>query len=89
MTTITFDTQELVNELENSGFTRQQSEAVISVLKKSQGELATKADLHHEIQNLRAATKTDLLELKVDLVKWVGALMLAQVAVIAALVKLL
>lgn len=78
MTTITFDTQELVNELETSGFTRQQSEKVISVLKKAQGELATKSDLHSEI-----------LELKVDIVKWAGALMLAQVAVIAALVKLI
>lgn len=78
MTTVTFDTHELVSELETSGFTRQQSETVIAVLKKSQGELATKADLHREI-----------LELKVDIVKWVGALMLAQVAVIAALVKLL
>ncbi len=83
MTTITFDTQELVNELENNGFTRQQSEAVVSVLKKSQNELATKLDI------APLASKTDLLELKVDLVKWVGALMLAQVAVIAALVKLL
>jgi hypothetical protein len=83
MTTITFDTQELVNALENSGFTRQQSEAVVSVLKKSQNELATKLDI------APLASKTDLLELKVDLVKWVGALMLAQVAVIAALVKLL
>ena len=89
MTTITFDTQELVNELESSGFTRQQSETVVAVLKKSQGELATKDDLHREIESLRSANKTDLLELKVDLVKWVGALMLAQVAVIAALVKLL
>lgn len=89
MTTITFDTQELVVELENSGFTRQQSETVVSVLKKSQSELATKDDLHREIESLKNATKTDLLELKVDLVKWVGALMLAQVAVIAALVKLL
>lgn len=89
MTTITFDTQELVVELENSGFTRQQSETVVSVLKKSQSELATKDDLHREIESLRNATKTDLFELKVDLVKWVGALMLAQVAVIAALVKLL
>ena len=83
MTTITFDTQELVIELENSGFTRQQSETVVAVLKKAQGELATK----HDIAPL--ASKNDLLELKVDLVKWVGALMLAQVAVIAALVKLL
>ena len=42
--------------------------------KLKRGELATKADLHSEI-----------LELKVDIIKWVGALMLAQVAVIAAL----
>ena len=83
MTPITFDTQELVNELESSGFTRKQSETVVSVLKKSQSELATKLDI------APLASKTDLLELKVDLVKWVGALMLAQVAVIAALVKLL
>ena len=62
---------------------------MVSVLKKSQGELVTKADLHQEIESLKNATKTDLLELKVDIVKWVGALMLAQVAVIAALVKLL
>ena len=53
------------------------------MLKKSQGELATKNDI------APLASKTDLLELKVDIVKWVGALMLAQVAVIAALVKLL
>lgn len=59
------------------------------MLKKSQGELITKADLHQEIESLKNVTKTDLLELKVDIVKWVGALMLAQVAVIAALVKLL
>ena len=83
MTTITFDTQELVNELEMSGFTRKQSETVVAVLKKSQGELTTKNDI------VPLASKTDLLELKADLVKWVGALMLAQVAVIAALVKLL
>ena len=60
----------------------------MSVLIKSQGELATKNDLHREIESVKNSNKTDLLELKVDIVKWVGALMLAQVAVIAALVKL-
>ncbi len=83
MTTVIFDTQELVHERENNGFTRQQSEIVVTVLKKAQGELATKSDI------ASLASKTDLLELKVDLVKWVGALMLAQVGIIAALVKLL
>lgn len=83
ITTITFDTNELVNELETSGFTRKQSETVIAVLKKSQSELATKSDI------APLASKTDLLELKVDTVKWMSALMMAQVVVIAALVKLL
>lgn len=85
MTTITFDTQELVIELENSGFTRKQSETVISVLKKAQGELATKNDLRE--MELRIEAK--ISDIKYDLVKWIGGLMLAQVAVIAALVKLL
>ena len=76
--TIILLSKAFVNELKTSGFTRQQSEKVISVLKKAQGELATKSDLHSEI-----------LELKVGIVKWAGALMLAQVAVIAALVKLI
>ena len=83
MTTITFDTNELVNELESSGFTRQQSETVISVLKKSQGELATKSDM------APLAAKIDLQEMELRLVKWVFGVALGQIAVIAALVKLL
>ena len=55
----------------------------MTLLKTSQDELATKADIPP------LASKNDLLELKVDIVKWVGGLMLAQVAIIAALVKLL
>ncbi len=89
MTTITFDTQELVNELENSGFTRTQSEAVISVLKKSQGELATKDDLRHEISGLKNEMKVISSELRVDLMKWMTGALIAQAAVIATLVKLL
>jgi hypothetical protein len=40
MTNIAFDTQELIIELENSGFTRQQSDTVVSVLKKAQSGLS-------------------------------------------------
>ncbi len=80
MTTITFDTQ---IELENSGFTRQQSET------KAQGELTTKDDLHREIESLRQDMKVSLSELKVELIKWVTGALIAQAAVIATLVKLL
>lgn len=89
MTTITFDTQELVHELESNGFTRQQSETVVSVLKKAQGELATKDDLHRETESLRLDIKVSLSELKVELIKWVTGALIAQAAVIATLVKLL
>ncbi len=64
MTTITFDTHELVNELENSGFTRQQSEVVVSVLKKAQGELATKDYIDLKFQQELSPVKTDLAVLK-------------------------
>ena len=89
MTTITFDTQELVNELESSGFTRQQSETVVSVLKKAQGELATKDDLQREINGLKQELKVISSELRVDLMKWMTGALIAQAAVIATLVKLL
>jgi cell division protein FtsL len=83
LTTITFDTQELVNELENSGFTRQQSETVVSVLKRAQSDLTTKSDI------ATLASKIDMQEMELRLVKWVFGVALGQVAVIAALVKLL
>ena len=81
MTTVTFDTQELVIELESSGFTRQQSETVVSVLKKSQGELSTKRD----IQDMDAR----LIQMEQRLIIKQGALMAFAIGVAAILVKLL
>jgi hypothetical protein len=59
-------------------------------------DLATKADLAHEMLMVKAdvaATKTELelklAETKAELIKWVAGLLLAQSAIIAALVKLL
>jgi hypothetical protein len=46
-------------------------------------QLTTKADI------APLAWKADLLELKVDIVKWVNGLMMAHLAVMPALVKLL
>jgi hypothetical protein len=42
-----------------------------------------------EIELVRAELKLEIAHVKTDLVKWVVPLMLAQIAVIAALVKLL
>ena len=50
-----FDTKELVNELKNNGFTLLQVEDIITIIKRSQVELAT---------------KRDLIDLKKDLIIW-------------------
>lgn len=77
MTTITFDTQELVNELETSGLTRKQSEMVVSVLKKSQGELATKIDLR-ELE-LRLDTRFERIDGELKLNRWLLGFLIAGV----------
>jgi DNA repair exonuclease SbcCD ATPase subunit len=48
-----------------------------------------RAELKGDIEQLRAEVRTQIAQAKVDLLKWVVPLMLAQVAAIAALVKLL
>lgn len=45
MITVTFDTLELVQRLINAGFTRQQAEEAIKVMRDAQAELATKKDV--------------------------------------------
>ena len=67
---VSFDTQELVNELKNNGFTLEQSEAVIGVIKKAQSELAT---------------KRDLIDLKKDLIIWLGAIIFVSFGVFTGL----
>ncbi|WP_089727264.1 DUF1640 domain-containing protein [Candidatus Thiosymbion oneisti] len=45
--------------------------------------------LRSEIEQLRSELKTEIANVKLDLIKWIVPMMFAQVAVIAALVKLL
>lgn len=60
MSTITFDTLELVRELRTSGIPQEQAEAVVRPIVKSPAELCTKADLQIEL----APIKADLFVLK-------------------------
>ncbi|MBT3310116.1 MAG: DUF1640 domain-containing protein [Gammaproteobacteria bacterium] len=66
MNAVTFDTHDSIKDLEASGFTEEQAEALVRVQKKAQ-----EANLEE------LATKRDLLELKVELIKWfIGSLSL-------------
>lgn len=87
MTTITFDTHKFISTLIDAGFEAKQAEAVSEAFKVAQTntDVASKQD----IESLRQDMKISMSELKVELIKWVTGALIAQAAVIAALVKLL
>ena len=60
MTTITFDTLELVDKLKTAGIPQEQAEAVVRVIADAQTKLVTKDDLELALSPL----KTDLAVLK-------------------------
>lgn len=70
MTTITFDTLELVDKLKSAGIPQGQAEAVVRVIAEAQNRLVTKDDLEIALSPL----KTDLAVLK-----WMMGLLLVSV----------
>lgn len=78
MTTVTFDTLELTRILKEAGLPPEQAEAVVRTIVRSQEGIVTR-----DFLDIRLA------ELKTDLIKWMTVALIAQAAVIAALVKLL
>ena len=80
MGTITFDTLKFVERLKSAGVSEEQAKAEAEALVGALSETFTLREL---------ATKLDLELLRVDLIKWMAGLLLAQAAVVATLVKLL
>lgn len=80
MTTITFDTHKFICDLQAAGLGVKESEAITNAIKEANtsADLATKRDVQLIVS-----------EAKADMVKWVAGMLIAQSAVIAALVKLL
>lgn len=74
MTTITFDTLQLVDKLKAAGFPPEQAEAVIRAIGDAQGDLVTKTHLDHTLEKTLAPIRTDLTVLK-----WMMGVLLAGV----------
>lgn len=76
MTTITFDTLQLVEQLRSAGIPQEQeqAEAVVRVIAKSQDSLVTKNYLDHKLESSLAPLRTDLAVLK-----WMMGLVMAGV----------
>ncbi|MGH8474290.1 MAG: DUF1640 domain-containing protein [Methylococcales bacterium] len=70
MTTVTFDTLQLTNQLKAAGVPPEQAEAVVRAIVEAQSQLVTKSDL-----------ATALAALRVDLavLKWMMGVLLAGV----------
>ena len=90
---LVFDTYKFYQQLEQVGFTKEQAEKVTNLVKETQrasfeeisNNLATKT----EIGEVKAELELKITEVKVDLIKWIVTLLLAQTGILAALVKLL
>ena len=76
---ITFDTLASAKKLIAAGFTQQQAEAQTEILSQMVDEQLVS----------RQYLDTRLSETKADLIKWVAAMLVAQAAIVATLVKLL
>ncbi|TAN45216.1 MAG: DUF1640 domain-containing protein [Nitrospirae bacterium] len=87
---LTFDTHAYVKRLRAVGFTEDQAEAQAETLAEIvEDKLATKTDLKELELNLRREMAELKAAIVTDIVKWVAGMLVAQAAVIAALVKLL
>ncbi len=84
-----FDTHKAVKQLKDAGFNDDQAETVTTLFWDTRVQelenLVTKDDLAAAEARLR----TEIATVKADLIKWFVPLMVGQVAVIAALVKVL
>ncbi|QWF70754.1 DUF1640 domain-containing protein [Methylomonas paludis] len=72
MTTVTFDTLDLVKKLESSGIPHAQAEAIVRTIADAQDKLVTREYLDLKFHTELAPLKTDLAVLK-----WMIGLLLA------------
>lgn len=76
MTTLTIDTHAFIKRLTAVGMPEAQAEAVTSLVKEAQdsaaGELATKADLRHELARIESAIEIAKRDLTIRLGVMIG-----------------
>jgi hypothetical protein len=80
MASITFDTLRFVHRLKDSGVPESQAEAIAEAFRDASGEAELVSKDYLDMR---------LADMKADLIKWMAGLLLAQAALVAALVKLI
>ena len=81
MTTITFDTLELVDKLKTAGIPQEQAEAVVRVISEAQNGLVTKHDLTEAKNEIKADmnVRFERIDGELKLNRWMLGVLLAGV----------
>ena len=89
--TVTLDTHKIVKRLKGAGFNDMQAETVTDILAETRAtdlaDVATKSDI--AVLQSQMATKADLAQLEIKIIKWLVPLLLGQAGLVVALIKLL
>ncbi len=93
MSAVAFDTLKFAEKLESGGFTPQQAKAAAQAFAEaSADQLATKTDIsvvRTDIEALRLATKSDLAEMKSEILKWMfGTIGFQTIVILGAVLSL-
>jgi len=81
MTTITFDTLELVDKLKTAGIPQEQAEAVVHVIAEAQKTLVSNLTLDYQLKEteLRLDARFERIEGELKLNRWMLGLLIAGV----------
>lgn len=85
MTTITFDTLDLVDRLKTAGFEQAQAEVVVRVIAEAQDGLVTKRDLNEVKNEIKAemTVRFERIDGELKLNRWMlGALLAGVIALV-------
>ncbi len=93
MAAIAFDTLAYSKKLKAAGVPEKQAEVQAEAFAEIiEDRLATKQDillLQRDIKELELTLRRDIAAVKSEIIKWVAAMLVAQAAIVATLVKLL
>lgn len=103
MSTLVIDTHEVIARLEAAGFKPAQAEAVLDALKGVRLDAPSTKEFYDfrveikggidalrlDIQKLETRVEKSMSEFKVDILKWVATMIIAQAGLVVTLIKLL
>lgn len=84
------DTLRIYERLKGADLTDKAAREIAEVFRETiEDHLVTKKDLKESLEIVKAELETVIAKTKVEIIKWVAGMLVAQAAIVATLVKLL